>query len=89
MPGRMKGDLVDPVPEAVVGPQLRRVLVRLTTEALCVLQSGKAADLDRTLASPLAALARQRFAQNRVRFEDVVVGQRLGLIGHCVGLVSG
>ena len=64
MPGGVEVDLVDPVAEAVVGAQPRRVLVRLEAPADRPRRAGEGADLAHPVLGPLAALAAQRLDQD-------------------------
>jgi len=89
VPGGVELDLVDAVAEAVVGAQLRRVLV------------GEPAELDRLAAArdrpdradrvhgEVAALPRDRLDEGPVRLEDVVVLERGRLIRDLVRCLRG
>jgi hypothetical protein len=61
MPGRVELDLVDPVAEAVVGPQPRRMLVRLA-RPLERLAGEELSERRRLLGGPAGALALERLA---------------------------
>ena len=77
VPGGMELDLVDAVAEAVVGAELRRVLVGLATPALGERAAGERADLARGVGSAQSgALAPDRLGQRPVGLEDVVVLER-------------
>ncbi len=88
VPGRVELDLVDPVAEAVVSAQLRRVLVRLRAAADHVRAAADRAQLAGLVLGPVAALAAQRLDQHRVPLEDVVALQRRRLVGDLVGRLS-
>ena len=72
VPRRVELDLVDPVAEAVVGAQPRRVLVRLRPQPDRVRAPADRAELAGSLRGPVAALAPQRLDQHPVGLEDVV-----------------
>src|SRR5580693_8152694 len=84
MPGRVELHLVDSVAEAVVGPQHRRMLVRLTAPLLGLGRTGQAAEFAQAVLGPARALAAQRVEHRGVR-GDVVPSQRRRLIEHLVG----
>ena len=86
VPGRMELDLVDAVAEAVVGAQLRRVLVRLEAPADRLRRAGEGADLDRPGLGPLSALAAKRLDQHPVGAERVVTRERQALVDDLMGL---
>ena len=79
VPGRMELDLVDSVPEAVVGAQPRRLLVR---EAAPLERFGgkKGAERSRSLRGPPGALALEGFDERPVLEEEVVADERRRLI---------
>jgi hypothetical protein len=79
---------VDPVAVAVVGAELRRVLVRQPPELDHVLAAGNLADLRDPLGGPVRALALDRLDHDPVGLEDVVVDQRRGLVADLVGADS-
>jgi hypothetical protein len=81
-------DLVDAVPEAVVGAKARRVVVGRRGEADCLGAARRRADLDGPVGGPLAALAPQRLDQHPVGREDVEVLQRRRLVDHLVRLAG-
>jgi hypothetical protein len=66
VPGRVELHLVDPVPEAVVRVQHRRVLVGLAAESLNVGRARPAAELAHGFLGPAAALAPQRAEHGRI-----------------------
>ena len=80
VPGGVELDLVDAVAVAVVGLQLRRVLVRLEAE---LDGAGAAAELAHggdPVLGPVGALAIDGLLQHRFGLEQVVVDQRRGLV---------
>ena len=84
VPRRMELDLVHALPEPVVRPQHRRVLVRQAAPLLR-LAAPERAGLDGAIRSPAAALALQRLDQRRVVQEQVAVRQRRYLVEDLVG----
>ena len=84
VPGGVELDLVDAVAVAIVGAELRRVLVGEGTEALGALAAGIGADRGDALLGPVGALAAHRLDQRPVCLEEVVVDQRRWLVGHLV-----
>ena len=84
MPGRVELHLVDAMAKAVVGPQHRRLLVRLTAPLLRLGRAGQAAELAEAVLGPARALAAQRVEHRGIR-GDVVPGQRRRLVEHLVG----
>ena len=85
VPGRVELDLVDPVAEAVVGAELRRVLVRQPAELDRLGAAGDLADGADRVDREVAALAGDGLDEGPVGVEDVVAGERLGLVGDRVG----
>ena len=85
VPGGVELDLVDPVAEAVVGAQLRRVLVRRRPKGEDPLRSGQRPDGRDPLLCPVGPLAPHRLPQRLVSLEDVVVDQRRWLVEDLVG----
>ena len=81
----MEGDLVDAVAVAVVGSQLRRVLVRLDAHSQDVGPAADRAELARPLLGPFAALAPQGLGEHGVRLERVVALEGRSLVRHLVG----
>ena len=84
VPGGVELDLVDAVAVAVVGAELRRVLVGEGAEALGALAAGQRADRGDPLLGPVGALAAHRLDQRPVGLEEVVVDQRRRLVGDLV-----
>ena len=89
VPGGVELGLVDPVAVAVVGAELRRVLVGEPPELDHVGAAGDLADRRDLLDGPVGALPADCLTHHRVGGEDVVVGQRRGLVGDLVGTDSG
>ena len=87
--GGVELDLVDPVAEAVVGAEPRRVLVRLAAPALGDGAPRERADFLGVVLCPAGALAPQRLDQHAIRLEDVVVLERRGLVQDLVRGVGG
>ena len=88
VPGGVELDLVDPVAVAIVGAELRRVLVRLPAQLDHVGASGDLAGLGDPLLGPAGALPAHGLGHHPVRLEDVVVHQRRRLVGDLVGADS-
>ena len=89
VPGGVELDLVDAVAVAVVGAQLRRVLVGLRAPAsMRRAAAGDRADRGDPLLGPVGALAPHRLDQRPVGLEDVVVDQRRRLVDDLVGCRS-
>ena len=80
---------VDPVAVAIVGAELRRVLVRQAAELDHVAAAGDLTDLGDPIDGPVGALAPDGLPHDAVGLEDVVVDQRRGLVGHLVGADTG
>jgi len=80
----MEYHLVDAVAVAIVGPQHRRVLVRLPALFLHQGRAGQAAELADPVLGPACALAAQCVQHRRVA-GNVIPGQRRGLVEHFVG----
>ena len=85
VPGGMERDLVDPVAEAVVAAQHRRVLVGLLAEPEGRGLAEPGAEPREPGLAPVAALARHRLAQRRVLLEQIVVLERRRLVQDLVG----
>ena len=82
VPGGVELDLVDAVAVAVVGLQLRPVLVGEPSQLLRLGRAGELADRGDPLASPSRRpRGRPPRPATRVGLEDVVVGQRRRLVG--------
>src|SRR5881398_3021269 len=84
VPGRMELDLVDPVPEPVVGPELRRVAVGLEPPLDRFRTACDPADIEEEGGRPSGALAFDRLPQHRIRPVDVVVLERWWLVEDAV-----
>ena len=84
VPRRMELDLVDPLAEAVVRPQLRRMLVREPPplERLAVEQRPERRT---ALGRPARAFALERLDERSIRREEVVTGERGRLVRGCGG----
>ncbi len=85
VPGGMELDLVDPVAEAVVAVQHRRVLVGLLAEPERRGLAEPGAEAREPVLAPAAALAGHGLAQRRVLLEQVGVLERRRLVQNLVG----
>ena len=85
VPGGVELDLVDAVAEAVVGAELRRVLVGQPAELDGRGAAGELAHGADPVDREVAALAGDRLDERAVGLEDVVVGERHRLVGDRVG----
>jgi hypothetical protein len=82
-------DLVDPVAVAIVGAELRRVLVRLPAELDHLGAAGDLTNLGDPPLGPAGALPAHGLGHHPIGREDVVVRQRRRLVGDLVGADSG
>jgi hypothetical protein len=80
VPARVELDLVDPVPEAVVGEQPRLVALGAAAVRLRLGGTGDDAAVAHPVDRPARALAFQRFLQRQVGVEQVDVLERDGLV---------
>jgi len=87
VPGGVELDLVDTVAVAIVGAQLRPVLVCQPAQRLRVPAAGVSADRGDPLLGPLRALATDRLDQRPIGLVDVVVDQGGRLVEDLVGLL--
>ena len=88
VPGGVELDLVDPVAEAVVGAELRRVLVRLDAPADRPRRPQRAPSSRASSSAQSAPSRRSASTSSRVVREDVVALQRRRLVEDLVGRVS-
>ena len=85
VPRGVERDLVDPVPEAIVGAQLGRMAIRLAAEREDARAAERLAEGRDPRPEGAAALARQAFREGRVRLEPVHVLEGRRLVRHLVG----
>ncbi len=85
MVGRMELDLVDAVAHAVMGVQLRRVGIGQPGVRLHGRRAQALTQARKAVGGQAGRMKAQRVAQRRVRVEQVVAAQRVGLVEHVVG----
>jgi hypothetical protein len=89
VPGGVELDLVDPVAVAVVGAQLRRVLVGQPAPFLRPLAAGQAAQLGERGERGVVRVPPGRLDEDGVTRDRVVADQRRNLVGDLVGRADG
>ena len=80
VPARVQLDLVDPLPEAIVGQQPRLVAFRPARMRLRLGGGGDDAGLANTVQRPAGAFALEPFAERGVAGQEVDVFERNGLV---------
>ena len=80
MPARVELDLVDPLPEAVVGEKPRLVALRAPRMLLGLGGGGDRTGLADTVQRPAGAFALEPFAERGVAGQEVDVFERNGLV---------
>ncbi len=81
----MEADEIDAPPVAIVGVELRRVLVRERSQLQKFRRAGAGPEGSERTAGPTRAFALNRLFQRRVGIEEVIIGEFDRLVDDLVG----